>query len=225
MRRICKMFLAVTTKASTRRGREMKRDLVLLAVVAIGLGAVSSAHAEYCEDQFYKDMAKVNEKLGADLEWQRDKQSEALKLMSAKDIESKTIATIASKADLTAQDKVAQIQAHSTVISDIQDQLKIINDQNATKNQEINDLKTAVPQSLVSKAQECARKIAPLNLIVNLAVQGLALFFSDGASAVLPAKALYVDMGEVASGNLMGGSHSAPNEIKDWINGRLGLHL
>ncbi|WP_321885013.1 hypothetical protein [Burkholderia cenocepacia] len=203
----------------------MKKNLCFFAALTIGFSAASSVHAEYCEDQFYKDMASVNEKLGADLVWQRDKQSEALKLISAKDIESKNIATIASRADLSAQDKVAQIQAHSAVISDIQNKLTAINDQNVAKNQEINELRTTVSQSLVAKAQECAKKIAPLNLIVNIAVQGLALFFTDGASAVLPAKALYVDMGEIASGNLMGGSHSAPNEIKDWINGRLGLHL
>lgn len=202
-----------------------KSYLIAAAFTGLGLLSVSPAWAEYCEDQFYKDMTAVNATLGSDLQWQRDMQSEVLKLNAAKDGEQTAITTIASSEVMSPTDKISQIQAHSAVIEEIQSRLDEITKQNAAKNQEINNLKTVVPQNLADKAKDCAQKIAPLNLVVNLAVQGLALFFTDGASVILPEKALYIDMGEIAHGNLMGGKHSAPNEIKDWINGRLGLHL
>jgi len=51
------------------------------------------------------------------------------------------------------------------------------------------------------------------------------MYFTDGASLILPKKALYIDMGEIMHGNVMGGPSSAPNEVKDWLNGRLGTHF
>jgi hypothetical protein len=61
-----------------------------------------------------------------------------------------------------------------------------------------------VPQALQDQAKERANKMAPANLAVNIFAQGLAIYYTAGLSLLLPQKALYVDMGEVLNGNVMG---------------------
>ncbi|WP_312411417.1 hypothetical protein [Pseudescherichia sp.] len=181
--------------------------------------------AEYCDDQLYKDMSAVDTQLGDALLWQKNAQVEAVKLQAARKIEQENIVLITKDTSLGAEKKIEQITAHNSVIADIQQREDSINSENSEKNKEIDSLKNKVPQALAEKAKECARQIAPLNLLVNIGIQGLALFFTDGASIILPEKALYVDMGEVVHGNVMGGPKSLPNQTKDAINKALGLHL
>jgi hypothetical protein len=122
-------------------------------------------------------------------------------------------------------DKLKSIANYAAGQKAAQDEIDKITSTNAEYNKRLDALRSSVPQALQDKAKECASKLAPANLAVNLVVQGLAVYYTAGLSLLLPQKALYVDMGEVLNGNVMGGPHSAPNDVKNWVNGRLGLHL
>lgn len=201
----------------------MKCHFISIAVFFIAF--TTTAHAEYCEDQFFKDMTTANTELGNALKWQHEAQLEATKLDSARKLEQDAIDEVTSSTTLTPEVQLAQIKAHNAVVKEINIKLDKLVAENSEKNKRIAALKENVPKDLTAKAQQCAKEIAPLNLVVNLAVQGLALFFTDGASVVLPEKALYIDMGEIVHGNVMGGEHSLPNDIKNKLNEIFDIHL
>lgn len=196
-----------------------------ISIFTVSILLSSYAQAEYCEDQFYKDIAASNTELAKKLLWQKENQDLALRYDAAKNTEQSTVAAILSNTTLSPEAKLAEATAHTEVITAIQKKLDEQVARNSVINKEINEMRNTIPVQLRDKAGKCAAEMAPYNMLVNFAVQGLAMVYSDGASIILPEKALYVDMGEVLHGNVMGGPTSAPNEIKDWINGRCGIHL
>ncbi|KAK48377.1 hypothetical protein BG58_33200 [Caballeronia jiangsuensis] len=185
-------------------------------------------HAEYCEDQFYKDLAAANAELGqVELSMKQDS-DKALAIQTAEANINQSEANILASTTMSAQQKVDAMSAYTKLRADAAAQRKAIQDGTPAKLKRISELRDSAPQTLKDKAKSCAEKYAPANMIVNLTIQGLATLYAPGITDALLAnnpKALYVDMGEVLNGNVGGGPNSAPNVAKDWINGRLGTHF
>ncbi len=190
-------------------------------VCAVTMISQQTVASEYCERQFEKDLSGVNAELGAIYAWQKEHQATAEKLVLGKKAIDASIEN-ATKASIPDAEKLKMISSYIQAKNDFTAQEDKLVQENTAKLKRISELKGSVPQGLKDKAKSCAEEIAPINMVVNLAIQGLAMYFTDGDSLVLPKKALYVDMGEIMHGNVMGGPHSAPNDVKNWVNGRLG---
>jgi hypothetical protein len=185
----------------------------------------ATARAEYCQDQFTKDLTAANAESGSIMEWKKKNQDRAIYLQGEIGVYRTSIQNALTSSGIPDADKLKLISNYAAGQKAAQEEIDAITKKNAEYNNRLNDLKGNVPQALQDKAKECANKLAPANLTVNLVVQGLAIYYTGGLALLLPQKTLYVDMGEVLNGNVMGGPHSAPNEAKDWINGRLGTHF
>lgn len=189
--------------------------------LAFGLSAIPAVAAEYCEKTFYSDLDKANAESGQIMRWKLDKQNQAISLENEKQNDDKAIQNATVAANLSDADKLATIKAYVEGKEKAQAQLDAINNQNAAYNKRLGELQNSVPEDLKQKAQNCAKEMAPANLVVNLVVQGLAVYYTAGLSLLLPQKALFVDMGEVLHGNIAGGHELAPNVVGRYLGQRI----
>ncbi|WP_149943692.1 hypothetical protein [Acinetobacter pittii] len=186
-------------------------------ITGISVLCCSFANAEYCEDQFYTDIGKNNAEIeNLMLQNKSDEQESSTNIQLRKQYEKRMTVLL--------NDETGDTQANMQEMRDIQkiknelDSQKALNDKEAyDRNIQIANLSTNVPIELKQKAQECAKKIAPINSLVNYTVMGIAAYFNPTATMALlenNPKALYVDMGEIINGNIMGGPNSLPNTVK-----------
>lgn len=195
--------------------------------IALLLFSCAGANAsEYCERIFYEEIGKVNSEAASILEWQKTSQNTAEQLESGKAMLSKAIDNVTDSEKYGDAEKINLIKTYRSQQRDLTNKTENLASENYEKNLRLGELRTSIPEALQKKAGDCAKEVAPANMVVNFIVQGLAVVLLGDAKKLLPnEKSLYIDMGEVLNGNVMGGPDSAPNVAKEWINGRLGLHL
>jgi hypothetical protein len=192
----------------------------MMVGVALVVGITSSARAEYCEDQFYKEVANVNQEASTLMINNKDAQEEALKRVAAIGLLDKSLNNLLNDSSIPDDEKVKQIKVLNTDKISQQNILDKLTADSRKRTLRITELSKNAPTDLQNKAKECAAKVAPLNLIVNYTVMSLAAYYAPTITGGLIAnnpKALYVDMGEVISGNPLGGPTSFPNVVLDQL--------
>ena len=191
----------------------------------------TNAKAEYCEDQFYKDVANTNAEVASLMLNNKTAQDESLKRLAAISLFEKSYSNLLDDITIPDSSKIPQLKLLHTEKMEQQKIVDKLTLESSKRTQRIIAINQNAPKDLQQKAQECAAKLAPLNLVVNYSIMALGAYFAPQLTGGLLAnnpKALYVDMGEVINGNVMGGPKSAPNVLKGWVNdviGGLGVKL
>lgn len=193
---------------------------VIVAVGLLVLAISGIAHAgEYCVDKYGSEITKVNGELGT--------------LVQRQAVIDDRVATIykdvATKSSSMA-DAATKIPPDYATIRQLGEQITALNRERAQLETEgfnnidrIAALKGVVPAELQGKLRGCLEASAPLNKLVNLSIQSLAIASTGGLALALPPKALYVDMSAVLNGYPTGGPNSVINEARDSALNALGI--
>ena len=196
----------------------------LILGIAVSLILSSHARAEYCEDQFYKDVGNLNSEIANLMLQNNSAQKEAIeRLEIVKKLEIKSDEVMDS--DMPDSSKLAQIKELRAQKGEQNSIIDKLNTDARDRVLRIASLSKDAPLDLQNKAKDCAAKVAPLNQVVNYSIMALAAYISPVLTGTLLAnneKALYVDMGKVINGNIMGGPDSVPNKVKDTLNDIVG---
>lgn len=190
-------------------------------ITGISVLCCSFAKAEYCEDQFYRDIGNTNSEVqGLMLQNKQDEQ-ESLNLVNLRSQYEGRLTDLINDTTGDPESNFAEMKDIQRNKNSLDTQINQNNNEAKERNLRIASLSTNVPLELKQKAQDCAKKIAPLNTVVNYTIMGIAAYINPVATTAIldnNPKALYVDMGEIVNGNIMGGPNSLPNTIKDGGN-------
>ncbi len=191
---------------------------ITLVLVALCTCSIAKAN-EYCYDTYGSKISKVNAELGDLLARQQDLDNKISELF--KEINDLAI-SMAQESTKTPID-LEKIKSIGDSISR-KGRLKSEYEASAYANtQKIYNLKHVIPSDLAGELRGCVEASAPINKLVNITIQALAILSTGGASLALPEKTLYVDMSAVLNGYPLGGPQSVVNQARESALNALGI--
>lgn len=199
----------------------MKRVLFGLLLSA---SAFTVSASEYCLDRYDGDIRNVSVELSDKLRRQDVLQNIIINVREDKDKVSKEMVEILK------QDPTLSIPANRERMKYLSEQFDGLDRRETeAKNETFQNqdrifaLKNTIPANLAGQLRGCIEAVKPANTLVNTVIQALAILSTGGASLALPAKTLYVDMGQVLNGYPLGGPQSVVNQTRDTVLNALGL--
>lgn len=186
----------------------MHKAILLTTLIAASPLAIAS---EYCVDRYNEDITKVNSELGTITK----RQAEIDARLAAIFTELAALATQLADAANKNPPDVQTIQKVAAQINDRNKEKAKLENEGYNNLDRITQLKGTMPAELQGKLRGCVEATAPANLLVNLAIQSMAILSTGGASLLLPEKSLYVDMSAVLNGYPTGGENSVINQARE----------
>ncbi|VVP32077.1 hypothetical protein PS874_04264 [Pseudomonas fluorescens] len=183
----------------------------LTFIVLISVVAPFASASEYCVDQYDSQITNVNSELGGVLKRQAGIDTRLAEIY----IQTSKYAQELADAAVKVPPDVNTIQRVGKLIAELNREKTELEAEGFKNQDRIVALKGTIPADLQGKLRGCVEATAPANRLVNLAIQGLAILSTGGASLVLPEKSLYVDMSAVLNGYPTGGKHSVINEARE----------
>ncbi len=199
--------------------RCLYRGIFAVVVLTFSLLSQKAEASEYCVTKYNDAITKVSAELGS-LISRQDQIDQRIGVIVDKIVDLSTQLAAASSHVPIDVNLIRQIGTQITALKSEEDALKSEGFRNQDR---IVALKGFIPAGLEGELRGCVQASAPTNRLVNLAIQGLAILSTGGASLLLPPKTLYVDMSQVLNGYPTGGSGSVINKSREDALNALGL--
>lgn len=195
----------------------------MLRALALAAGLLflpsTSYAASYCVNQYEQEIRKVSVEL-------------ADQLTRTVQIEDRLRAIYARSTQISIEmaEAAAEIPPNIAKITELGNELSQLTRERADLESEfyrvqdrVVELKGVVPADLQGRLRGCVEASAPVDQLINISIQVVALVSTGGASLLLPPKALYVDMAAVLNGYPTGGESSVINEARQTALDALGI--
>ncbi len=188
----------------------MRKTFVGIAV-ALACLAPGAWASEYCVDRYEGEIQKVDGELAQLLKRQAAIDARVGEIYVALG----KLATALVEASQKNPPDVQAIQKIGAEIAVLNREKAALENEGYGNQDRIVALKGNIPASLQGQLRGCIQASAPLNTLVNLAIQSLAILTTGGAALALPPKALYIDMSAVLNGYPTGGEKSVINQARE----------
>jgi hypothetical protein len=201
----------------------MKKLLIAITAIGIGMGSISAQASEYCFDKYETRIAAANSELATLLSRLSEIDTRIAAIFVEKDRITDRIAAISDGGLTEAEQR--ELQKLSNELGTLKREQTALEEEGFAKSDRAKSLRTAVPANLQGELEGCVKAVQPVNTGVNLTIQVLAALGTGGASLFLPPKTLYVDMGEVLHGKPLGSEHAFVPKLRNDVAKVFGVDL